>query len=69
MSWYDFIDLRTPLVFSPKVTPDPSASERLEEKLLVALQKLEQVPPQHRLRKSAFSPASRSALARVPPKA
>lgn len=36
MSWYNFIDIGMPLVFSPKVTPNPIDAERLEEKLQAA---------------------------------
>lgn len=36
MPWYNFIDIGMPLVFSPKVTPDPIDAERLEEKLQAA---------------------------------
>jgi hypothetical protein len=40
MPWYSFIDIGTPLVFSPKVTPDPTAAERLEEKFQRAIRQL-----------------------------
>lgn len=40
MRWYRFIDICTPLVFSPKVTPDPTHAERLDEKIRQAAQKL-----------------------------
>lgn len=40
MSWYRFIDIWTPLVFSPKVTPDPTSAERLDEKFALAMRKL-----------------------------
>ena len=39
MGWYDYVDLGTPPVFSPKVTPDPAIAERLEEKLQQAIRK------------------------------
>ncbi len=40
MRWYRFSDIWTPLVFSPKVTPDPTSAERLDEKLQQAMRKL-----------------------------
>lgn len=40
MSWYNFIDFGTPLVFSPKVMPDPTAAGRLQEKFQRAIQQL-----------------------------
>ncbi len=40
MSWYDYIDIGSPSVFNPKVTPDPIVAERLEEKLQQAMRKL-----------------------------
>ncbi|MES1190398.1 MAG: hypothetical protein ABUS47_04885 [Steroidobacter sp.] len=32
MWWFDDVDLESPPVFWPKVTPDPLCAERLEEK-------------------------------------
>jgi hypothetical protein len=40
MRWYRFIDLWTPMVFSPKVAPDPASAERLDEKFEQAMAKL-----------------------------
>lgn len=40
MRWYRFINFWTPLVFSPKVTPDPGSAERLDEKFEQAMRKL-----------------------------
>jgi hypothetical protein len=40
MRWSRLSDLFTPLVFSPKVTPDPSNAKRLDEKLQQAMSKL-----------------------------
>ena len=39
MAWYDYIDMGIPPVFNPKVTPDPVAADRLEEKLQQAVRK------------------------------
>jgi hypothetical protein len=39
MRWFRFSDLWTPLVFSPKVTPDPTSAERLDEKFEQAIGK------------------------------
>lgn len=40
MRRFRFSDLWTPMVFSPKVMPDPSNAERLDEKLKQAMSKL-----------------------------
>jgi hypothetical protein len=40
MRWFRFIDIWTPQVFSPKVTPDPGSAERLDEKFEQAMRKL-----------------------------
>ncbi len=40
MRWYRFIDVWSPLVFSPKVTPDPTSAGRLDEKFAEAMRKL-----------------------------
>ena len=49
MAWYDYVDMESPTVFSPKVRPDPIAAERLEEKLQQAMRKLK---PLHRPQRS-----------------
>jgi hypothetical protein len=40
MRWYRLIDMWSPQVFSPKVTPDPTSAARLDEKLQLAMRKL-----------------------------
>jgi hypothetical protein len=42
MSWYRLIDFWTPMVFSPKVTPDPASAAQLDEKFELAIKKLKQ---------------------------
>jgi hypothetical protein len=42
MRWYRLIDFWTPMVFSPKVTPDPTSAARLDEKFELAIKKLRQ---------------------------
>ena len=39
MTLYNFINMKTPPVFNPRVTPDPVAAERLEEKFQQAVRK------------------------------
>lgn len=58
MSWYSFIDIGTPLVFSPKVTPDPTAAERLEEKFQRAIRQLNPEVQTGNIRTSASLPKS-----------
>ncbi|MGC3981511.1 MAG: hypothetical protein QM808_09645 [Steroidobacteraceae bacterium] len=40
MSFYGLLQDRNPAVFNPKVTPDPTDSERLEAKLRDATQRM-----------------------------
>ncbi len=40
MRWFRLSDLWTPMVFSPKVMPDPTSAERLDEKFKQAMSKL-----------------------------
>ena len=40
MSWHTFLDIGTPLVFNPKVVPDPTAAEQLDEKFQHAMRLL-----------------------------
>lgn len=58
MFWYNFIDIGMPLVFSPKVTPDPIDAERLQEKLQHAMQQLNQDAQRDRLRTPELPPVS-----------
>lgn len=58
MAWYNFIGMGMPLVFSPKVTPDPIAAERLEEKLQQAVRLLDRHTQQKRLPIAGPPPAS-----------
>lgn len=37
MRWFRFIDFWTPLVFSPKVMPDPDSAARLDEKFALVI--------------------------------
>lgn len=58
MAWYNFIDIGMPLVFSPKVMPDPTAAERLEEKFQHAMQQLSQKSERDRIRTRMSLPIS-----------
>lgn len=55
MSWYRFIDFLTPLVFSPKVTPDPIVAKQLNEKFEEVIRRLKQPAQQVRLHASGPS--------------
>lgn len=46
MRWFRFSDLWTPQVFSPKVTPDPTSAERLDEKFEQAISKFKRASKQ-----------------------
>jgi hypothetical protein len=53
MSWFGFINYWSPLVFSPKVTPDPADAVRLAEKFQQAMHKLRPQPEPKQQRESA----------------
>jgi hypothetical protein len=48
MPWQKLFDNWTPRVFSPKVIPDPTETERLEEKLQLVRRKLKQASQERR---------------------
>ncbi len=50
MFMHHFSGIGMPLVFSPKVTPDPADAEKLQEKLQHAMQQLTHDLQQGRLR-------------------
>lgn len=50
MFLHNFSGIGMPLVFSPKVMPDPADAERLQEKLQQAMQQLNHDMQQGRLR-------------------
>jgi hypothetical protein len=48
MPWQELFDNWTPRVFSPKVLPDPTETERLEEKFQSVRRKLKEASQERR---------------------
>jgi hypothetical protein len=55
-SFQSLLNPRMPVVFNPKVTPDPTESERLEAKLNAAMQQLRERLEKGLIRRSRRMP-------------